>query len=94
MKSNKDEEAYIRETEEALIRLEARLQDRYSLMGKNLLELADNEQRSINQIVEEIIQTKNKLAIARHEQPCPHCMIYNPEDSKYCRNCGRLLQPK
>ena len=77
--------------EQALSRLEADLQVRYSNMGKRLLELAEQEQREVNRLVDDMISIRKKLANAKHEIQCDHCLAFNAADSKYCKRCGAKI---
>lgn len=79
--------------EEKLDKMELELQARYCEMGKNLLELADTEQRAIDRLLERIIQTRRQLAKAKREIQCPACLTYNTADSAFCRKCGEKLPP-
>ncbi len=77
--------------EETLTRLEVDLQERYCRMGKELLEIADSEQRAINNLVDQIIKIKKALAVVNSEIECPQCMAHNASDSSYCKHCGQPL---
>lgn len=81
----------ITQMEGELTHLEADLQARYCQIGKEILELAENEQGKINNLVDEIIKIKKKLAVIKNEIQCPWCMAYNSSDSKYCKHCGEEL---
>ena len=79
--------------EQKLDKMELELQLRYCEMGKNLLELADTEQRAIDRLLERIVAARRQLARAKHETQCPACLCYNTPDSLYCRKCGEKLPP-
>lgn len=79
--------------EESLARMETELHAHYCQMGKSLLELAEGEQKNVDALIDDIIKTRKKLVVARHEIECPECMTFNSEDSKYCRRCGTFLEP-
>lgn len=81
----------IKELEEELSILEAKLQLRYSRLGKTVLETAESEQKAIDAQVNEIIKKKQQLSKALNEKLCPDCMVYNSSDSKFCKNCGQRL---
>jgi ribosomal protein L40E len=74
--------------EEALARKEHRLQELYCQMGKSILEIADSEKKTIDALVDDIIETRKKIVAIKHDIQCQECMTYNPDDSKYCRRCG------
>lgn len=81
----------IAQMEEKLRKLEHTLQRRYSEMGKGLLEMADQEQREIDRLVDEMIAIRKELAQAKNELRCESCTAFNPPDSNYCRRCGAKL---
>ncbi|MDL2214098.1 zinc ribbon domain-containing protein [Clostridia bacterium OttesenSCG-928-O13] len=89
--NQKDNAEAIARMENELDKLEGELQGRYRDMGKGLLELADQEQREIDRLVDEIVKTRKKLTRARHEIQCDECTAFNPPDSRYCRRCGAKL---
>ena len=78
--------------EEALTRAERGLQERYYQIGKEMLELADREQRKIDQLLEQIIDLRTKLAKREHKIRCPHCDTYTDADSIYCKRCGGKMK--
>lgn len=86
-----DNAGQVTRMEEKLDELEQQLQCHYCDMGKSILEMARQEQREINRLVDEIIKTRKALAQARCEVQCEECMAFNPPDSRYCRRCGARL---
>lgn len=91
MKETIEQNRDVRALEKDLSILEAKLQAHYSQMGKHILEAADSEQKAINALVNQIIDKKRELSLARNEKQCPECMVYNSSDSRYCKYCGRPL---
>lgn len=87
-----EKKAELFELEEALIKKEYQLQALYCRMGKSILEIADIEQKSVDALVDDIIEIRKKIVAAKHEVQCPECMVYNPHDSRYCRRCGTSLK--
>lgn len=83
----------IEELEQSLRRLECDLQAYYQEAGKNLLEVADQQQKEVNKLVDNIILTRKQLSIARHEIECDDCLAFNPADARYCKRCGKKLTP-
>ncbi len=77
--------------EKLLNKMEFELQNRYAQMGKALLELAEKEQSSVNDLVDQMIDMRKCLAKAKGEQQCPECMTLNTPHSKYCSFCGLEL---
>lgn len=83
--------ADINSIEENLNSLESELQNHYSQMGRTVLELADHEQRIIDELIAEIIELKTAIHQKRNEIQCPNCMKFNAAESNYCRFCGEAL---
>lgn len=81
----------IQRMEEELSVSEAKLQMRYSQMGKSLLEMAEDEQKAVDQLVDKIIRLKKQISAAKNERRCPECMVLNSSDNNYCRHCGAKL---
>lgn len=81
----------ITQLEGELNHLEADLQAHYCQIGKEILELAEKEQGQINNLVDQIINIKKKLAVIKNNIQCPWCMAYNSSDSKYCKHCGEEI---
>lgn len=86
--TQKDEVAQL---EESLAQMELELQSHYCQMGKQLLELAGSEQKTVGTLVDAIVKTRKKLVLAKHEIECPNCITFNSVDSKYCKRCGTPL---
>lgn len=80
--------------EKTLGQMEHELQNRYSEMGKSLLELADQERREIGSLVDDMIDLRRQLFTAKGETECENCTAYNPADARYCKNCGSKLTGK
>lgn len=83
--------AEIEQLERELATMEAALQAHYSQMGKSMLELVGNEQNTVNRLVDDIVDTKKRLSLAKKEKQCPECMVHNSSDSRFCRHCGVKL---
>lgn len=79
------------ELEEQIHSKEVELQKHYSQMGKDLLTMAEGEQRIINGLVDEIIAARTELSALKGQRECPHCLGYNDAGSYYCKRCGRQL---
>lgn len=92
MSEKNAESAELMQLEEALAKKEHKLQALYCQMGKSILEIADGEQKTIDALVDDIIETRQKIVAIKHEIECPECMTYNPDDSRYCRRCGTPLK--
>lgn len=84
----------IDEMEKTLGQMEHELQNRYSEMGKSLLELADHEQREISALVDDMIELRRRLFTAKGEIECGFCNAFNPADARFCKNCGSKLIQK
>lgn len=91
MQMNVGDENRMRELEEDIRRKECELHKRYSQMGKSLLEMAEGEQRTINRLVDEIIERRAELVQIKGQRECPACTAYNDADSRYCKRCGGKL---
>jgi len=87
-KTNRDDAERV---ELELSRMEAALYDSYCEIGKVLLETAETEGRRINKLVDEIIETKMRLAAIRNEKDCPKCGACNENYSHFCKRCGQRL---
>lgn len=81
----------IEQLEQRLSGLECALEEKYSRIGRDILELAESECRQVGLLVDEIIELRRQLSKARGELRCPECMSVNSCDSRYCRHCGRPL---
>lgn len=77
--------------EEKLARLEFELQQHYCQIGKCVLELAVAEQRAVGDLIDEIIMTRHRIAVAQGEKRCEECLAYNTPGSIYCKRCGARL---
>lgn len=83
----------IEELEQSLRRMEHDLQAHYQEMGKTLLEVADQQQKEVNKLVDDIISTRKQLSLTRDELECDDCLAFNPRDAQYCKRCGKKLSP-
>ena len=83
----------IEKLEQSLRRMEHDLQTHYQEMGKTILEVADQRQKEVNKLVDEMIEMQKKLSKARHEIECDACLAFNPLDARYCKRCGKKLTP-
>ena len=82
----------IQRLEQSLSEMEAALTEHYCDIGKSLLELAEKEDKEINQLVDQIIETRRQIAALQKKVQCPGCLFYNSPDSRYCSHCGKKLQ--
>lgn len=94
MNKSNDKTDEVLQLEKLLTTQEIELQARYCQLGKQLLALAEDEQRRIDLLVDGIIDTHKKLVLAKHEIECPDCTTFNTEDSRYCKRCGTPLTPQ
>ncbi|MGD9560622.1 MAG: hypothetical protein AB7V55_08470 [Oscillospiraceae bacterium] len=90
-----NDKARLEALEERIHKKECELQQHYSQMGKELLEMAEGEQRVVNRLVDEIIEARAQLVNVKGQKECPTCTAYNDADSRYCKRCGAALnEPK
>lgn len=93
MTVNHDPElAEVQRLEESLREMEATLDEHYRDIGKSLLELAEKEDKEINQLVDQIIETRRQITKLQKLVQCPSCLSYNDRDNRYCSHCGTKLQ--
>lgn len=90
MESN-EQKPEIERLEQALHRMERELQTNYQEIGKTVLEAADQQQKEVNKLVDDIISTRKQLSIAIEEIECDDCLAFNPRDARYCKRCGKKL---
>lgn len=86
-----NQKTMIRQLEQSLSEMEAELQEHYCDIGKRLLELAEKEDKEVNRLVDQIIETRRQLATLQQRVQCPVCFTYNSSDSRYCHHCGKRL---
>lgn len=84
----------VAEMEARLNKLEYALQDKYSSIGKVFLALAESENKAVNDLVDEIIETRQKISQVKGEISCHACMRMNAPDSRFCTRCGAALPQK
>ena len=84
--------AEVQRLEASLCEMEAALNEHYRDIGKSLLEFAEKEDREINQLVDQIIETRRQLTALQGQVLCPACLAYNDPVSRYCSRCGAKLQ--
>nr|WP_326184336.1 hypothetical protein [uncultured Oscillibacter sp.] len=82
----------VQRLEQSLREMEAALNEHYRDVGKSLLELAEKEDKEINQLVDQIIETRRQITKLQKLVQCPGCLSYNDPDSRYCSHCGTKLQ--
>lgn len=75
----------------ALSSAQARLQQQYTLLGKDIYDITAQHAACINALLEEIITLKSKLNRLHRQQPCPYCQAYNPPQNQFCSRCGHAL---
>jgi hypothetical protein len=90
--NDEDRQANVQRLEHDLNEMEATLVDRYCSLGKQLLEVAEREDREINQLVDQIIEARKQLSQLRQTVLCPVCCARNSNASQYCSHCGSKLQ--
>lgn len=78
----------------SLDQMEQELVEKYCDVGKYVLEKIEKENREIDRLVDQMIETKKELIKARGEIRCPACYQYNEPDSVYCSKCGQKLDKK
>jgi NADH pyrophosphatase NudC (nudix superfamily) len=71
--------------------MEATLNEHYCNIGKQLLEMAEQEDQEINNLVDRIIEIKKQLYELRQTVQCPSCLLMNSSESRYCGHCGNKL---
>jgi hypothetical protein len=89
MEQQKDEK--VRRLEHDLDKMETTLNVHYCNIGKQLLEMAEREDKEINNLVDKIIETKKQLYELHQMVQCPSCLWKNRSDSRYCSYCGNEL---
>lgn len=85
------EPAEILRLEETLLGLQEALYERYCQTGKQMIEVANTEKQAIDQLVDEIIRVRNRMATLRLEKRCAYCDTLNEQDSIYCKRCGHPM---
>lgn len=91
IQNDSDQAAEIQRLMESLTEMETALNEHYCDIGKRLLEMAEKEDREINQLVDQIVQTRRQLTILQKRVRCASCLAYNSPDSRYCCQCGKKL---
>ena len=81
----------IGEMEKDLHNMEHELYEQYCEIGKGILEKAERENNKVNALVDQIIETRLRLAAAKEERCCPKCAEHNDRSSIYCKRCGKKL---
>jgi len=74
-----------------LSKMEHDLHERYCEIGKGILETAEQENKKVNHLVDQIIETHQKLSEVKKEKYCPECAQHNDWNSLYCKRCGGKL---
>lgn len=88
---NADSQEEIKRMEQELSKMEYDLYEQYYEVGKSILEKAEQENKRINDLVEQIIETRRKLSEAKQEKYCPKCAASNDHGGLYCKRCGARL---
>lgn len=91
MQNETNQEARIQNLVQSLSEMETALNERYCDIGKSLLEIAEKEDKEINQLVDKIVETRKELAVLQKKIQCPGCLTYNGAGSRFCSNCGMRL---
>lgn len=86
------ERAKATKLEETLQGLQNQLFEHYCMTGKQLIEVAQAEKETIDQLVDEIIRVRKQLATVRKEKICTHCEAPNDQDSNFCKRCGQPIE--
>lgn len=60
--------------------------------GKQFLELADQSQRKVTKLIDELVLLKRQLSELQNDIQCTHCMTLNDRDNHFCKNCGNDLR--
>jgi hypothetical protein len=81
----------VQRLERDLSKMEISLNEHYCNIGKQLLEMAEQEDQEINNLVDKIIEIKKQLYELHLTVQCPSCLLKNSSDSRYCRHCGNEL---
>jgi thymidine phosphorylase len=81
----------VEQLEHTLREMESDLTERYCSIGKQVLEVAEREDKEINQLVDKIIEGKKKLSVLQETIQCPKCFSMNNHDNNYCSSCGEKL---
>jgi hypothetical protein len=61
-KSKQETDAKVQRLQHSLEEMESTLTDHYCTVGKQILEVAEREDREISDLVDQIIETKKKLS--------------------------------
>lgn len=86
-----EKQAEIEKWEETVTTLSFELERRYCQMGRQLLEIAEGEQRQIGVLVDQLIMARRELSKARGDLQCESCTMMNDAGSKYCKRCGKEI---
>lgn len=78
--------------ERAISRIEQAISERYTQLGKELLDLAETNQQVIDQLLDELIHLRKELADNQGERSCQRCSAFNRSDSRFCTRCGYELE--
>jgi NADH pyrophosphatase NudC (nudix superfamily) len=89
MEQRRDDEA--QRLERNLNKMETTLNEHYCNIGKQLLEMVEQEDHEINELVDKIIETKKQLYELNQTVQCSSCLLMNSSDSRYCSHCGNEL---
>jgi septal ring factor EnvC (AmiA/AmiB activator) len=89
MEQRRDDEA--QRLERNLNKMETTLNEHYCNIGKQLLEMVEQEDHEINELVDKIIETKKQLYELNQTVQCPSCLLMNSSESRYCSHCGNEL---
>ena len=75
-----------------LARTELEMQEHYRQFGREMLELADREQRSIDRLLEQMARLRAQLTQEKRQISCPYCGCCGDADSIYCKRCGHKMK--
>jgi NADH pyrophosphatase NudC (nudix superfamily) len=82
---------HVQSLERDLNKMETTLNEHYCNIGKQLLEMAEQEDHEINKLVDKIIELKKQLYELHQTVQCPSCLLMNSSESRYCSHCGNKL---
>jgi NADH pyrophosphatase NudC (nudix superfamily) len=81
----------VQRLERDLNKMETTLNEHYCNIGKQLLEMAEQEDQEINNLVDKIIEIKKQIYELAQTVRCPSCLLMNSSESRYCSHCGNEL---
>jgi NADH pyrophosphatase NudC (nudix superfamily) len=89
MEQRRDDE--VQRLERNLNKMETTLNEHYCNIGKQLLEMVEQEDQEINNLVDKIIEIKKQIFELNQTVQCPSCLLMNSSENRYCSHCGNAL---